>query len=276
MLSGRSRVKKIRISLFVFLIAANIFVIYYFSLYSFSDSFLVEHRKSEELDSSDLISNLSNLSDSHKEFINIPSEAKFDPIIGKTFIISMLVSISKDKKESTVSERLVYKFASKESPYPGWAIYLKYYPTSMRPEVYWRDRKGGSWYSFDVFPDEVGNNFYLTFIAVPLKSISLYVQSVNKGQVGNKKIFFLGGYDVSNIGLPTSQEALYIRPIESLLDNKRVILGSVLMAQIDRNINSISDLDALIQDGSKGILSRLQESEVSLFIDESMQSSAMK
>lgn len=151
---------------------------------------------------------------SRQTFSEIKSAKEIDPRDDSVFVVSCRVRFSK-LPEVGKRERLFFKYAINQIPYSGWALALRRWPGSIRPEVYWRDAEGnGGWYTFgDVVLSE-GEWYNFTFIVEDGSALSMYVTSATEEPaVLLASEAFVGGFSVEEVALPKSSDALFVPPL---------------------------------------------------------------
>lgn len=143
-------------------------------------------------------------------FQKISSSDTIDPSNDSIFLVSTRVRFLK-LPEVGQRERLFYKYSVDEKPYAGWALALRRWPGSVRPEVYWRDAQGnGGWFAFgDVEIDE-GVWYTFTFVVEGARALSLYVNEANKKSTFSQ---YVGGVSIDQVALPASKDPLFLAPV---------------------------------------------------------------
>lgn len=117
-------------------------------------------------------------------------------------------------------QNLITKYVSNEQPFPGWGVAIQRYPTSSRPEVYWRSPSGkGGWYTFERF-DLLPRKIYgLTMVYTTQKALMLFLENglelANDSEQGNltgnsSELKYEGGYRLNEVELPVTGADLII------------------------------------------------------------------
>lgn len=143
-------------------------------------------------------------------FQKIASSDTIDPSNDSIFLVSARVRFLK-LPEVGQRERLFYKYSVEERPYAGWALALRRWPGSMRPEVYWRDSQGkGGWFAFGDVEINEGVWYTFTFVVEGSRALSLYVNEASKNATFAQ---FVGGISVDEVSLPASKDPLFLAPV---------------------------------------------------------------
>lgn len=151
-------------------------------------------------------------------FSEIVHARHVDPTGDSVFVVSAKVRFAK-LPDVGQRERIFFKYAVRESPYAGWALALKRWATTMRPEVYWRDAAGnGGWYTFGELNVSQGQWYTFTFIAENDEALSMYVSpdgdsAAEAGSDPEGLSHFLGGVSLEKVSLPRSSDSLYLAPV---------------------------------------------------------------
>lgn len=169
-----------------------------------------------------------------------------DPVPGRSFLVSVGFRMARELDEGD-RQIILSKYDGKQSPFPGWAIAVRRYSTSVRPEVYWRDKRGnGGWFTFDrlSFPPQVSSleSAWCSVLLVwkPSGELFLYFSQVSVddvvGAIGDstdslvRPVDYRGGYYVPTIELPNTSAEVQVGAPRGL--RRRALLGDVAWLSI--------------------------------------------
>jgi hypothetical protein len=213
-------------------------------------------------------------------FPAVESDAFLDPKPSGVFIVAVEVSVDEAPAVGKQA-KFLYKYAADTPPYPGWAIGLRTYETSVRPEIYWQSADGqGGWYTFDEVHLKRGLWYVFSLVASE-KLISLYLQEgVGRERSGEKvaanaprqsseaSLHFLGGYDTGELSLPRSDGKLYFRSSASTEGSSHSAVGQVLICQTQTLSMTSEGIRSMLSGGVRKMAAVLAPDEISLWIDE--------
>jgi hypothetical protein len=138
--------------------------------------------------------------------------AQLDPNPLADFILSVRFRATAPAK---LSKRQLFarKYNQSEGRPIGWALALKRFDTSIRPELFINDKSGkGEWYTFDTVAVEPGRWLQLFLVRRKDGATGLMIKSE-----GDSQLRSLGGYDTSHIDLSDNPAELLLAP--QLLDS---------------------------------------------------------
>lgn len=147
-------------------------------------------------------------------FKEVNDAREIDPGDKYAFVVSAKVRFSQ-LPEVGKRERLFFKYAVNQKPYSGWALALRRWPGSVRPEVYWRDSQGkGGWYTFGDVNLNEGQWYSFTFVVEEGVALSMYISPYSEQQphLPLSKAF-VGGVSIAEVSQPKSLDSLFIPPI---------------------------------------------------------------
>jgi hypothetical protein len=102
---------------------------------------------------------------------------------------------------------LLLKYDSGSKTRSGYGLALSRVGESVRPEVYWRGPEGkGGWYAFPDMPFIPSTWFALILSFREGKYLGLHTTNLLGDE--NPEIRLLGGYDVTDVGIPANQDDL--------------------------------------------------------------------
>lgn len=212
-------------------------------------------------------------------FLVVEPDSFLDPRPGNMFVVALELRID-DAPAPGKLAKFIYKFTPDTPPYPGWAIGLHTYETSLRPEVYWESADGqGGWYTFDEVQLK-RSSWYVFVLVADDKLLSLYLQEAVPGEhegegavpaarrAGKVPLIFLGGYKTGELALPQSSGRLYIRSGASAGSGFQSTVGQVLICQAMTQPPTSEALRLALSGGVPGISKACAPGGISLWIDE--------
>lgn len=205
-------------------------------------------------------------------FAVVRSDQGLDPELDRAFFLSFVVRFD---QLPTVGFRhnIISKYASKEHPYPGWAIALRSLETSMRPEVYVKGKSGsGGWFTFDRINIRPGGWYSFSLLLKPKEFMALYVQEV--GGVGEATqsehldtgVRFLGGQDISAVDITKTASDIYLGTIRQGPTGFTGEVGLVLLAHPGEINPAVEQLRKFLQGGPVEIAKKLLPEDIQLWV----------
>jgi len=221
-------------------------------------------------------------------YAKIASSEAFELKKGQTFLISFAFRLS-SLPPIGHRQKIISKFLGSKSPYSGWAIAIHHLRTSMRPEVYWRGRKGrGGWLSFEKVFLQPERWYAITLFVQAGEFMSLYLEDLarvsdellspsaspaafpleaSQGR-SESRVVFLGGHDIRNIGTPNTSAPLYIGSPKTGASAFQGEIAHLLIGYPKEFSTSIGELRKTLRGGPVQIVSQLESGEVSLLVRE--------
>lgn len=212
---------------------------------------------------------------------SVASDRQLDPQQGGYFVASFVVTMTSPPRTGK-RQKFLWKYGGEKGTNPGWAIALRRFSTSIRPEVYWQGNDGkGGWYLFDRVRLRYGHWFALTFVARPGEFLSMYAQEVGPvdsveirpvaasdgdDAIGSDNPRFLGGYGLQGVTIDASPEVLSLAPRVFDSGDFRGAVRSMLIAAPQRLPKNRERFLELIRGGPDEIAPRFAESELGLWV----------
>ncbi len=151
--------------------------------------------------------------------LKVVSAPGLDPEPGNGFLVLVEFNLGAIPQAGK-KQLLVSKYHAKENPYPGWAMSLNNFGTSIRPEIYWRGKNGsGGAFTFDrieVKTDRwyslilrVSDGAVMQVFLIPREYSSTDPESIATETV--VQALYLGGYDVRSVRIPQTNADLVFR-----------------------------------------------------------------
>lgn len=220
-------------------------------------------------------------------YVSVASDETLDPLPGKAFLVSFIMHFERLPEKGN-QQKIVYKYASNNAPYPGWAVAVRHRESSLRPEVYWRGADGnGGWFAFEEIEFDTGACYAVSLIAQGGAFISLYVQRIPspshhrsdrndevsdavQNEIVSSEVVFAGGYDVADIRIsPTEGDLRYFTSAQNSRKGCRGSVSQVLISRSDRLPKSLEEVKSFISGGVPALVQQLPPIEIGLWIDES-------
>jgi hypothetical protein len=190
--------------------------------------------------------------------------SELDPRTDKAFIVSVRVRfdqlpagkarniiLSKYDRRERVGER-------------GWALSLRRFDTSLRPEIFWRGNDGGDWYIFDEVSLALKNWYAFTIVSERGNYLSLYIQNLGAAGTENGDVRFLGGYDVSGFSPPSSGA----RPVSGdSRSNALMLQGALADVLIAAPEDLPEDMRGFLNGGPAEIAGKFPEDRINLWVE---------
>lgn len=187
-------------------------------------------------------------------------------------------------------QNVIAKYLKNEQPYTGWAIAFNHFPTSLRPEVYWRGKNGtGGWFTFDRVEVELNRWYSLTLLVEHESHMNLYFERLAKAKDASgvveedllpiedfesrDGVVFLGGYDIAQVRTPKTNADLMFGASHS---NSRGIqhrgiqgdISNFLIAYPQRIGDNIEERKSFLSGGPQIFEKQLAKDQVNLFVTE--------
>ncbi|MCO6430010.1 MAG: hypothetical protein J5J00_04055 [Deltaproteobacteria bacterium] len=144
----------------------------------------------------------------NNHYLSIPDSELLDPAEGKDFLLVLWVRLRKLPSEG---ERmlLLSKFDGESKSRRGYALALSREGEIIRPEVYWRDKKGdGTWFTFSDLP--LSTKTWTMFAITFRQKRYLGLHSASIVQHIKPSLKLLGGYEIDRGVVPSSDSPLQI------------------------------------------------------------------
>lgn len=224
-------------------------------------------------------------SEGSSAYLTVASHELLDPADGKIFIISArftLESLPKVGKRS----RIAMKYDNRVKPYPGWALAIRRFDTSIRPEMYWESGDGkGGWLTFDHVSLKRGTEYNLTLLARGRDLMSIYLEELSAPPAGaapagdddeddspagvrGSGVVFAGGYPLNDMNTPRTGAPLYFAPQSSRGGEFRGSLHELLVAQVDEFPLKRERLSEELHGGTKALIKLIEPGSRSLWVTE--------
>lgn len=180
-------------------------------------------------------------------YLTVASNELFDPKDGSIFIIAARFTFESLPKVGKRS-RIAMRYDKGAKPYPGWALAIRRFDTSIRPEMYWESGDGkGGWLTFDHVNIVKGVPYQLTLIARGSDLMSMYLEDLSAPGDSDasaddpdaeltkrpREVVFAGGYPLNDMKTPHSEAPLYFAPQSSRRGEFRGALHELLIARVD-------------------------------------------
>lgn len=182
-------------------------------------------------------------------------------------------------------QNVIAKYLKNERPYTGWAIAFNHFPTSLRPEVYWRGKNGtGGWFTFDRIEIELNRWYAMTLLVENESHMNLYFERLAKAEDAfgiveedllpvedfqqQDGVVFLGGYDITQVRTPKTNADLMFGASHS---SHRGIQGDIshfLIAYPQRVGDDIEERKTFLLGGPQIFEKQLAKDQVNLFVTE--------
>lgn len=214
---------------------------------------------------------------------SVATDADLDPKPGKYFVASVVLTMTAPPRTGK-RQKFLWKYGGATKANPGWALAIRRFSTSIRPEVYWQGEDGkGGWFVFDRVRLRHNRWFALTLVAKAGEFMSMYVQEVGLPAGSDAapaaetaqdtddpmladEPLFLGGYALPGVVVSPSTEPLSLAPRVFDSGDFRGSVRSLLVASPDRLPKNRDRLIGLLSGGPDEIAGRLAEGELGIWV----------
>ena len=226
-------------------------------------------QKQDTLTSLAVLDPVLSLVEPSSEFREMGSSPQLNPSENRLFIVAAVVRLS-DFPHRNERQRVFYKYSAETNPYPGWAFAIHRSASSIRPQVYWQGLSGkGGWLTFAEVPLSSGGWYSFALVAQGGEFVSLYWQKLTQVEdgtfVADSPVRFCGGFEISDVGLASSEDPLYIAPAPSS-QSAGVQLSEMLVAKPNIRRPSMQEVVKLLDGGVGAIAGRIKQQDLGLLL----------
>jgi len=202
-----------------------------------------------------------------EHYFQVSSDQLLDPQKENSFLIAISFRLD-ELPPANSRQRIIAKYEPDIAPYSGWAIGLFSYQTSVRPAIYWKGTSGkGGWFVFGEVDLKVGETYHSLFSLTKQEQLLGFWK--DSSQTDRKSFRFIGGYDVSPVGLPKSESTLYYGVRGSRQTSFRGIVQKVIVASPAEQYASRSGLQRLLSGSLESLVERIQPNDLYLYVNSS-------
>ncbi len=211
-----------------------------------------------------------------------------DPIEGKYFILSVAFELDAFLK-SPDRVPIVSKIINSGRTSVGYALSVKAFPTSVRPQLFWSaSGSEGGVFTFGDYPFRPKKRYVLTLISRPREFAALYIQERAKsagaakgaGVLGGaeSEVVFLGGHDLTNVPTPRTNAVFNYKAPDDAEDppaqtpgqppQRRQVTASVvgvLVAEPEKFPDARDKLIAKLKGAPERLSEQLSKQEIALW-----------
>lgn len=209
-------------------------------------------------------------------YLSVAETPLHDPVDGKIFLVSARFRFDALPKIGKRA-RLAMKYSNQSKRYPGWALAIRRFDTSVRPELYYEPGDGtGGWWSFDHVNIRRGVPYQLTVVVRGRDLMSACLEELPGGPAEDllaeqapAGIRFLGAYSIADVQSPRTDAPLLVAPAASK-GEFRGALDEILIARLDEFPLRKENLVDSLRGGMPALLELVPESARVLWISDGL------
>ena len=211
-------------------------------------------------------------------YLSLNDSLGIDPKSNGYFLLSFRILL-RDLPLVGVRQNILEKYEAHKFPYPGWSFGLSNLGTSIRPEFYWRAKnETGGWYTFADTELRLNQWYTFTILAKDGEFASAFIEDSNNSSStheqasSSENLKFLGGADLSGVGLPGSASSCNIGAFRTMPGSFSGWLSSILIALPNSVPDSLEGLEELFSGGPERIAGSIGDESVRVYLDRRMES----